>query len=126
MTYRIWVVAALLSLGVTAGCDEIESRMSTPQEAQRANFEKTRLAMLDDPNERHAFHADCMARTQFGDKNQRAAMARRIGTTPRDLRRTACDRMVRGVISGRIAHADVQAAHEGRFTTRMTQEISRR
>lgn len=121
----VLIGTALSALALVPACDEIERKMSTPEEAQRDNFERNRRAMLDDPNARNAFHAQCMADANLGDKQQREAMARRMGTAPRNLRRTYCDRIVAAVIDGRLGYQDIAAVRTGKATRRLNGVVLR-
>lgn len=115
------IAAALAALTFVAGCEEIEKNMSTPAEARQDQFQKTRRALLDDPNARNTYRAQCMADANLGrSKAERAAMARRLGTSTRNLRSTFCDRLLQGVISGRITYRDAAAARAGRVSPEMS------
>lgn len=98
----LFVVVTVLAL---SGCGISPTNYATSQEALRGS-----------PALKNQFVADCVTKISRKPPDVKRAMATLMNTSVRRAPRVFCQRITKGISSGRLTHADMNAAARGQMT----------
>lgn len=92
----------------------------------QTNFDASREALRGSPGLRTQFVNNCVSNIQRKPIAQRRAMATVMNVNLRNTPRVYCQRVTRGITSGRLSRSDINASSMGQLTSAVVRVLQGR